>query len=444
MHWLSLIILVVIAQAEEPNDSSGPSSISTASGPSSTDQSGPSATGLESTSSNNHPLPGSPEYALQVALAAKDLPRSACQHTSCDTCASDSECGWCEIKGKCMAGDALGPSPGVVSEPCSLWSFGGCIGTDCRNLQKCSDCMSNSDCGWCESDCSCTDKHTSDPTTPAYGECDKGWFVADGWSKKTCPLHLDSTCLTVTKIHEASAEALQEKELEEQANLAKEKAEQDELKDIHSLNAKTYPKNLRIIGKISMVGIDPVVISNEKSKQIIREILAKTFNVDVQAVALPLTIQIIPLMDVPKPNFLIETHRTKTAKGFFGGLFARVKNIFKAKKQKQPQPPPPPPPSADVKFKIGCKTKVESDQIFQTAQNLMVDSKQIENDIGLQIPQVKKNVIHFNINYVKQGEEINTLEEPRQEDGNGNNEEVEEVDEVDEKGAKRLRLFKRI
>ena len=132
-----------------------------------------------------HSLSTTPEFALQVALTAKDLPRSACRHDTCGDCTTDPECGWCEVRGKCMEGDTLGPSPGIVQGPCTLWSFGGCIGTDCRNLETCSDCTTNSDCGWCEDTCQCTDRIASDPTTPAYGECNRGWFVAEGESLKT-------------------------------------------------------------------------------------------------------------------------------------------------------------------------------------------------------------------------------------------------------------------
>jgi len=400
-----ILFAAVSARAALDSGASGPSDTAAATG---------SATGIASNSIE----PGSPQYALQIALAAKNVPRAACQHSSCDTCASDPECGWCEVRGICLAGDSLGPSPGVVAEPCTLWSYGGCIGTDCRNLQTCSDCMSNSDCGWCESDCMCTDKHTSDPTTPAYGECTKGWYVADGWTKKMCPLHIDSTCLTVHKIHTASAEAAQEKAQQEAAEAEQAQMKEAELKDIHALNPTTFPLNLRVIGKLSIVGVEQSTVVDDTAKQAVREALAATFEVEVAAVALPMTKALAPLMEAPKPA-LLQLH--EQSQGFFGGLFSKIKNIFNLKKKKPPPQPPAPPPVAEMKFKIGCTTEDEQSNVLKAAQALAVGgTKELQALIiknGLDGIKDASNLAVLNI---KKGEEEvkdDTLPELVEEEG---------------------------
>ena len=315
---------------------------------------------FDGTAAANSDGPGSAKYALKVALAAKDIPKAACQHVSCGACVSDPECGWCEVRGVCQSGDNLGPSPGV-GDGCTLWSFGNCIGTDCRNLDKCSECMSNQDCGWCESDCTCSDKHASDPTTPAYGECVKGWFVADGWLEKSCPIRSESTCSTIQKIQSDSVEAAAEKKALEAA----------ELNDIETLSEETYPLKLRVLGKLSLVGIDQKTISNEDAKQRIRTAISIMFHVRVLQVALPVTKSIAPLIPRLKPVLLLEVEQQDQLKGFIGNVFNQIKG---GKAMPPPPPPPPPPkppkPMGEIKFKIGCTNEDEQLKVFEIGQKL--------------------------------------------------------------------------
>ena len=126
--------------------------------------------------------------------AAKLASRTACNYQDCRQCTKDPNCGWCDIKGICQAGDALGPKQGLVGEPCSMWSFDTCGGSTCTGLKTCDDCMGDPDCGWCEDSCSCQSKHPGDPTTPEFGECRRGWFHSEGWARKQCPVGPRSSC----------------------------------------------------------------------------------------------------------------------------------------------------------------------------------------------------------------------------------------------------------
>ena len=136
----------------------------------------------------------------KLVEAAKKASRSACDYQDCRQCTKDPNCGWCDIKGICQAGDALGPKQGLVGEPCSMWSYDTCGGSACNGFKTCGDCMGDPDCGWCEDSCSCQDKHPGDPTAPEFGECRKGWFHNDGWARKQCPAPASSTCSLKTSI----------------------------------------------------------------------------------------------------------------------------------------------------------------------------------------------------------------------------------------------------
>lgn len=136
----------------------------------------------------------SDETRDKLVAVAQKLSKSLCNYQDCRQCTKDPNCGWCDVKGICQPGDALGPAQGTVGEPCSLWSYESCGGSACSGFSSCDDCRGDPDCGWCEDTCTCQDKHPSDPTTPEFGECKRGWFHSQGWARKMCPAPAVSSC----------------------------------------------------------------------------------------------------------------------------------------------------------------------------------------------------------------------------------------------------------
>ena len=129
-----------------------------------------------------------------VEAAKKLTKKGKCDYSDCRQCTKDPNCGWCDVKGLCQPGDALGPAQGVAGEPCSLWSFESCGGSACSGFSSCGDCRGDPECGWCEDSCTCEDRHPGDPTSPEFGVCKRGWFHSQGWSKKACPAPHMSKC----------------------------------------------------------------------------------------------------------------------------------------------------------------------------------------------------------------------------------------------------------
>ena len=327
------------------------------------------------------------DEALRIALRARGAPRAACAHDSCMLCTADAACGWCEGTNSCQAGDALGPAPGMNARPCAIWSFGACAGTACRTLETCGDCTGDPDCGWCEGSCSCMDKHASDPTSPAFGECDQGWFHEAGWAKKTCPLHPASHCLAV---HLLNANAEREAGAEAAGEAAASAADGS-----YQLDAVAFPSALRVTGSLVLRGV-AAINNSPASTMSIRSGLAKAFGVATDAVAViaaddTLTnggAATVPAQGMlpgsapaqPPALLLLEAEdKRHEAAGFIGSfmkkmLGARKKLPKKAVAKKAITTTTLPVISARVGFEVGSKTPEEQGKLMQKIQEVGMDS----------------------------------------------------------------------
>ena len=283
------------------------------------------------------PVTVSADEALRIALEARDSPRSACAHDTCDGCTADPECGWCESSGRCQAGDTLGPSPGMDVAPCAVWSFGVCAGTACRSLQTCGDCTGDPDCGWCEGSCSCMERHATDPTSPAFGECDEGWFHEAGWAKKTCPMHPASHCLAVHLLN-ANAEG--------EAGQPLPGAAEENTADGGGglLDATLFPQALRISGRLLLRGVAQASIDNTAALNMVRSGIATALGVPLGAVAVPAInaaagaatgVPPAPGSQSLHPTLMLQVaeERSRKAIGFIRAIGSLVKRALGVKKK---------------------------------------------------------------------------------------------------------------
>lgn len=295
------------------------------------------------------------DEALRIALQERNTEHAKCDHSRCEECTADSKCGWCETTGQCHAGDSLGPDPGMLEMPCSIWSFGRCAGAACRSLQTCGDCTGDPDCGWCESNCKCMEKHSSDPTSPAFGECDHGWYHKAGWAKKQCPLNSDSVCLS-TYLLNANA-------------------------DIESASeaAQDPPLPYRVSGKLVLQGIDPSLIDNVDSKNAIKAGVATFLGLSPDYVNVPPAGEQSAAgktADAP-PALLLEHREKKGKRGFFGSLVKRLakgaKRVFGIAAKKAP-PKPKKVVFAEITFEVKIATVDEQHSIEAKLSNIQKDS----------------------------------------------------------------------
>jgi len=78
--------------------------------------------------------------------------------TTCDSCLSQSNCGWCQGK-KCVPGGESGPYTGS----CNSWSFDYCPNQATCGHTTCTSCLDDADCGWCSTDKHCLPGNASSP-----------------------------------------------------------------------------------------------------------------------------------------------------------------------------------------------------------------------------------------------------------------------------------------
>ena len=217
--------------------------------------------------------------------------------------------------------------------------------------------------------------------------------------------------------------------------------EKDKKDKTATLDEKKYSINLRVRGKITLIGVKQEIIETKEARQQVREAMADIFGVDVDAVVLPTTKQTVPLIDKPKPTLLLEKEKKLfLKKGFFGGMFSKIKNMFKSNKGGSPHKPPPlppplPPSMAVTKFTIGCTTEEEQKDVFKIGKSLMSGVGKITtNDFKKKMIEKGlssvKNVLDVVITKVEEGGIVDTMMEPR----------VEEV--VEDGGNKGLRKRK--
>ncbi|KAJ4460694.1 putative CRE-TAG-53 protein [Paratrimastix pyriformis] len=105
-------------------------------------------------------------------------PPSCASHTTCDDCAADAHCGFCdddEVDIRCQSGNSTGP----VTGSCRNWNFGKCTPlAQCDTHRTCDKCTADSRCGWCN-DLGVARCMDGDKVGPATATC-------HNWSYETC------------------------------------------------------------------------------------------------------------------------------------------------------------------------------------------------------------------------------------------------------------------
>ena len=180
----------------------------------------------------------------------------------------------------------------------------------------------------------------------------------DGWSKKKCPVQT-----TACGAGQSEATAKHTAHAAPQEATTKALA-QDKLEKANILSDTIYPLELRVLGKISLLDIDQDLVNLKQSKQHIKLALSKYLDVSTQAIALPTTIPIVPLLEL----LTVQQTRTRNQqKGFVGSLFGSVFSQNKNKKNKVVVPK-----VGEVKFKVGCTTEEQQQRVLKKVRALSV------------------------------------------------------------------------
>jgi hypothetical protein len=74
-------------------------------------------------------------------------PNKICQNLQiCSTCVANPQCGWCSSSNSCVEGNQNGP----LKSNCPVYDYEKCSdSSDCSTYTKCSECIKNVGCGWC-------------------------------------------------------------------------------------------------------------------------------------------------------------------------------------------------------------------------------------------------------------------------------------------------------
>ena len=96
-------------------------------------------------------------------MCSSPAPHAACSQTDCSECVAESECGWCRTDGRCHRKNAAG------HVHCSEWYEATCPAPDGRNCElynSCRYCLSLADCRWCPTAGTCSTLNSS-----SIGQC---------------------------------------------------------------------------------------------------------------------------------------------------------------------------------------------------------------------------------------------------------------------------------
>lgn len=99
-------------------------------------------------------------------------PPNCAASTDCQACGEIDGCGWCGATSSCVAGNALGPTDGACD---GGWAPTGdlfkCFAAECASHTDCESCDSETGCGFCLSSGKCIAGSTDGPAD--------GWVCAD-------------------------------------------------------------------------------------------------------------------------------------------------------------------------------------------------------------------------------------------------------------------------
>jgi len=101
---------------------------------------------------------GLQQALIDSSLSTKSANLACLDALDCNSCLSESNCGWCQGK-KCVPGGPSGPNSGT----CTSWSFDYCPNQSECPYTTCSACLNDADCGWCSSSKHCFLGNASQP-----------------------------------------------------------------------------------------------------------------------------------------------------------------------------------------------------------------------------------------------------------------------------------------
>eukprot|EP01006_Ploeotia_vitrea_P009539 TRINITY_DN22652_c0_g1_i1.p1 TRINITY_DN22652_c0_g1~~TRINITY_DN22652_c0_g1_i1.p1 ORF type:complete len:695 (+),score=51.34 TRINITY_DN22652_c0_g1_i1:18-2102(+) len=117
---------------------------------------------------------GNWKWKNQTSCGAPAPPPVSCGRIGkCSECVQQRTCGWCQSSSRCENGTNPGPTKGM----CNDWHFHTCYtpsppppppGSKCDIHHKCNSCLNEAGCGWCSSNGKC---EAGGPLAPKKGTC---------------------------------------------------------------------------------------------------------------------------------------------------------------------------------------------------------------------------------------------------------------------------------